>query len=101
MYIHNNVGEIKENVVGGYDSYLTRDQQFLRNILWVTPATCVLYYKNHIMIPSYPWIMPCTLTTRKIIASSNLTALAKDNYFVIRVNDSFLVEESNIVNIVR
>ena len=45
--------------------------------------------------------MPCTLKTRKIIASSNLTALAKDNYFVIRVNDSFLVEESNIVNIVR
>ena len=45
--------------------------------------------------------MPCTLTTRKIIASSNLRPLAKDNYFVIRVNDSFFVEESNIVNIVR
>lgn len=45
--------------------------------------------------------MPCTLTTRKIIASSNLRALAKDNCFVIRVNDSFFVEESNIVNIVR
>ena len=45
--------------------------------------------------------MPCTLTTRKIIASSNLRAFAKDNYFVIRVNDSFFVEESNIVNIVR
>ena len=45
--------------------------------------------------------MPCTLTTRKIIASSNLRALAKDNYFVIRANDSFFVEESNIVNIVR
>ena len=45
--------------------------------------------------------MPCTLTTRKIIASSNLRALAKDNYFVIRVYDSFFVEESNIMNIVR
>ena len=40
MYIHNNVGEIKENVVGGYDSYLTRDQQFLRNIL--LSDTCYL-----------------------------------------------------------
>lgn len=40
MYIHNNVGEIKENVVGGYDSYLTRDQQCLRNI-WLSD-TCYL-----------------------------------------------------------
>lgn len=35
MYIHNNVSEIKESVVGGYDSYLTRDQQCLRNI-WLS-----------------------------------------------------------------
>lgn len=40
MYIQNNVGEIIENVVGGYDSYLTRDQQFLRNIL--LSDTCYL-----------------------------------------------------------
>ena len=48
MYIHNNVGEIKENVVGGYDSYLTRDQQFLRNILLSdTCYLCSLLQKSH------------------------------------------------------
>lgn len=36
----------------------------------------------------------------KIIVFLNLIVFVKDNYFVICVNDFFLVEELNIVNIV-